>query len=234
MRLHRFFGNFDFGSGKISVSDAELVGQWRDVLRLIAGDEIILCDGNGNDARARIISLGKHSAEVEILGVSKNKNEPERAVTLYLSILKGEHFELAAEKATELGVLRIVPIIAERTVKSNLRTDRIRKIIREAAEQSGRGVVPELGESVPLKGALLEAAKNNDANFFFHLGGEEIKTFAGEKFGSAGIFIGPEGGWTESEVALAKQSECTITSLGKLILRAETAAIAATYSVLNI
>jgi len=233
MRLHRFFGTFDFSKDRISISDIELVGQWRDVLRLTVGSEIILCDGNLNEALARIASLGKNSAEVEIIGVSRNESEPEHIAVLYCSILKGEHFELAAEKAVELGVSKIVPVVSDRTIKQRIREDRLRKIMTEAAEQSGRGIVPELGEPVPFLSATRQAG-SNEANFFFDSCGEDVKKISGKDFRTAGIFIGPEGGWTESEIQLAKKSGLKTVSLGKLTLRAETAAIVAVYSVLRV
>ncbi len=237
MRLHRFFGQFDFGKDRITISDPELFRQWRDVLRFEIGSELMLCDGHMNDALARIISFGRSSAVVEILGVSKNEHEPEKNATLYLSILKGEHFELVAEKATELGIKKIVPIICDRTVKQNIRRERLQKIIKEAAEQSGRGIVPELGEPLEFLSATRQAGAHG-ANYFFDSQGEDIKSHEsrvmGQENATVGIFIGPEGGWTEAEILLAKKTKFKIVSLGPLTLRAETAAIVAVYSVMQV
>ena len=232
MRLHKFFGEFDFRGDRISIRDKNLVAQWRDVLRLETGSEIILCDGKLNEALARIISFDKNTAKVEIMGVSRNENEPERSIVLYAAILKGEHFELVAEKATEAGVKKIVPVVCARTVKQNVRADRLKKIIKEAAEQSGRGIIPELGEELPFLSATRQAGAH-DINFFFHANGEDIKDIDGKNFKTAGIFIGPEGGWADEEIELAKKTGFRVVSLGNLTLRAETAAIIAAYSVLR-
>ncbi len=234
MKLHRFFGHFDFRKEKIFIDDKDVVNQWRNVLCFEVGSEIILCDGKLNEALGRIVSFSRNSATVEILGVSKNENESEGEVVLYCSILKGEHFEFVAEKATELGVKKIVPIVCERTVKKNIHRERLEKIIKEAAEQSGRGIIPELvGEPLSFMIAARQAAAH-DVNFFFHSDGKDIESFAGKSFRTAGVFIGPEGGWKESEIELAKKSGFHIATLGKLTLRAETAAIVAVYSVLSV
>ncbi|MEK7507546.1 MAG: RsmE family RNA methyltransferase [Patescibacteria group bacterium] len=232
MRLHRFFGNFDLRKERFAVSDRELINQWRNVLRFEIGSELVLCDGKLNEALARIISFDKNSAEIEILGISKNESEPKRSVALYVSILKGEHAEIVAEKATEIGVSEIVPIISERTVKQSVRPERLLKVIREAAEQSGRGVIPTLHEPLPLMLALRQASVY-DTNFFLHYSGDDISNFAGKNFHTAGVFVGPEGGWTGAEIALAKKSDFKIVTLGNLTLRAETAAIVGVYSVLR-
>lgn len=233
MRLHRFFGNFDFRKERFTVSDLELVNQWRNVLRLETGDEVLLCDGKRSEARAKIAALNKNAAEVEILDVIKNENEPKVHVTLYCSILKREHFELAAGKATEVGAAEIAPIVCERTVKRSVRRERLEKIIKEAAEQSGRGIIPALREPMAFAEAL-EDAKKNGENFFFDLSGRKFEGISVKRAARLGVFIGPEGGWTETEISIAKESGFEITSLGTLMLRAETAAIVAVYSVLSV
>jgi len=134
-----------------------------------------------------------------------------------------------------------VPIISKRTVKLNLRQDRLKKIIKEAAEQSNRGVVPILHEPLDFKKAL-EHALNNDLNLLFDPAGlnlcpfgtspagREIRKLKAESL-KLGIWIGPEGGWDEEELQLAKEKGFKIVSLGKLFFRAETAAIIASYLV---
>ena len=119
-----------------------------------------------NEAVAKILLLAKDKAELEILETIKNKNESENHVNLYCSILKKENFELAVQKAVEVGVKEIIPIITARTVKLGLNHERLNKIIKEAAEQSGRGVLPKLDEAIIFDEAL-KLAKENDLNLFF-------------------------------------------------------------------
>ena len=162
--------------------------------------------------------------------IAKNTLEPYVDVYLYPSILKKENLELVAQKATEVGVKVIIPVISARTVKLNVRSERMVKIVREAAEQSGRAQVPMFHEPIELSEAF-KHAKGNDLNIFFDPGGElfDVRTTIPRSARRIGIFIGPEGGWESGEIELARQHGCVITSLGKLILRAETAAVVAAY-----
>ncbi len=235
MRLNRFFGDFDFQQKTLQIMDRDFLHQIKNVLRLGEGEGIILVDGRGQEATAKIMAYGKDFIAVEILEVKANQNEPARRVILYCAILKRENFELVAQKATEVGVSEIVPVISQRTVKTGLKKDRLAKIIKEAAEQSGRVRLPVLREALDFKETIREA-KNNSVNILFDLSGAKftqsdcVNLAQQEKFGIS-IFIGPEGGWSEEEIALAKEAGFKIASLGRLTLRGETAAIVATYLV---
>jgi 16S rRNA (uracil1498-N3)-methyltransferase len=146
---------------------------------------------------------------------------------LYCAVLKKENFELVVQKATEIGVAKIVPVITERTVKLGINMERLHKIIVEACEQSGRGFLPEIVEPMKLEFAL-KGAESNDANLFFHF--SKTKISASDKIsGQVGLFVGPEGGWSDEEVNLAKDHNCKIVSFGDNVFRAETAAIIASY-----
>ncbi len=240
MRLHRFFGDFDLAptpnlvwglkQKSLQISDRDFLHQTRDVLRLKKGEEIILVDGRGQEAEAKIIEYNKDFVAVEVLAIKQNQNEPGRRVLLYCSILKREHFELVAQKATEVRASEIVPIICQYTVKTGLKYDRLRKIIKEAAEQSGRGILPILHEALIFSEAVKEA-ENNNINLFFDRRGEKFTTchVVNLKKNKIGVFIGPEGGWSKEEIAAAKKAGFKIASLGKLTLRAESAAIVAVY-----
>jgi 16S rRNA (uracil1498-N3)-methyltransferase len=227
MRINRFFGNFDFNSEDIKISDKEICRQIKDVLRLKSGERIVLFNGNSEEAEVEIKKIDKNIVEVEIIGIKINDNEPEKEIILYCSILKGEHFEIVTEKATEVGVSRIVPIICERTIKTGIKKERLEKIIKEAAEQSGRGILPILEEEIGFNEVANEA-KKNDLNLFFDLSGEKFSAGNGEER-KIGIFIGPEGGWSEEELKIAEDNNFKIVSLSKLTFRAETAAIIASY-----
>ena len=228
MRLNRFFGNFALENKTILVTDAELVHQIKNVLRLRIGDIIILCDGKGKEARAAILNLNRDGILTGIQEFIENKNEPRLHTILYCSILKNESFELVAEKTTEIGIKEIVPIITARTVKTNLHHERQEKILKEAAEQSGRAVIPILHPPMNFKEAIRKA-QDNTANVFFDPSGGDFKKPKVSKAERVGIFIGPEGGWDDNELLLAKKNKFQIVTLSPLTFRAETAAIIGTY-----
>lgn len=230
MKLHRFIANVTLRAGSIVVLEPELAHQLRDVLRLKPGDEMILGDGRGNEAICRVVSYEQDSVKLMVNEVTENALEPSIDVYLYPSVLKKENLELVAQKATEIGVKVIIPVISARTVKLNVRSERMAKIVREAAEQSGRALVPTFHEPIELEKAF-EHARGNDLNIFFDPGGElfDVRTTIPKTARRIGVFIGPEGGWEAGEVESARQYGCIITSLGKLILRAETAAVIAAY-----
>ena len=232
MRLNRFLGKFDLSKKEISIKDSDFINQAKSVLRLGAGDKIILCDGESNEAIAEIVNLNKEFAELKISETYKNQNGPERYVALYCPILKKENFELAVQKAVEIGAKEITPIITKRTIKLGLNYERLNKIIKEASEQSGRGVLPKLNEVIIFDEAL-KLAKENDLNLFFQVGYPPLG-HSMSKFKKIGIFVGPEGGWTEEETETAKENGFIFASLGKTTLRAETAATVASYCVCNL
>ncbi len=232
MKAHRFIGHFDFDKKITGIANKEIYNQIKNVLRLKSGEQIILGDGHGREALAEIMDFGKQSVGINILKVETNDSEPEMKPVLYAAILKKENFELVAEKAVEAGVAEIIPVITAKTIKINLRMDRLEKIVREAAEQSGRGVLPALGKILKFKDALAHAGKN-DSNLFFEVKASrfEQRKLAADFGKRVGVWIGPEGGWDEEEIKLAQEKNFQIVSLGKLTLRAETAAIVASYLV---
>lgn len=233
MRLHRFIGNFNLSGDTIRVEDKEIVGQMKNVLRLKSKDRVILGDGNLNEALIEIEKIDKDLLSGKIIEAYKNLNESEKDVTLYCAVLKKENFELVAQKATETGAKEIIPILTERTVKLNLREDRLLKIIREAAEQSERGLLPKVGKILSFNEALKHSGEH-DLNLFFDKSGEsniDPKELLEHK--KVGVFIGPEGGWSARELEMATENKFKILSLGKLNLRAETAAIVVSYITAN-
>jgi 16S rRNA (uracil1498-N3)-methyltransferase len=225
MKVHRFIGNFNIAPGPITVQDAELFNQIRNVLKIKNGEEVILCDGNLNEGRAILKEFQKDSIIFEITEVSRNDKEPHREVTLFCAVLKKENFELVCQKATEIGVTQIIPIITERTLKLGLNSDRITKILREASEQSGRGRVPLFSEPVEFVQAL-DMASSLEANIFLSLQGSSFQKVPGQKIG---LWVGPEGGWSPAEEDLAKERNFHVLSMGSRTFRGETAAIIGSY-----
>ncbi len=225
MRLHRFIGNFNFNGKELIVTDDELINQWRNVLRLKTGDTLILCNGKGQEAEAIIEEMNKGEIILSLQDINTPDREPEKSASLFCAVLKRENFELVVQKATEIGITKIVPLLTERTVKTGFNRDRLEKIIREACEQAGRTTLPELAE--PMLFAKAIESINPTESVLFDLSGSELSSFEALQLSS--FFVGPEGGFSEKEVILAKDKGCTIASLGSLTLRGETAAIVASY-----
>lgn len=232
MKLHRFIGEYDFSKkpasmqgGEIKILDPKIIKQIKNVLRLEKGEMIILSDGKGNNAEVVLDSISSQKITGIISKIDK-KDRSRRKVSLYMAVLKKENFEIAVQKAVEAGVSEIIPVITERTIKTGLNIERLKKIILEASEQSGRSFVPTLSPILKFKDAL-KNGENAQEKIIFHLRNELYTPDKNAE--NISIFIGPEGGFTEKEVKLAKDSGYIIVSLGHLTLRAETAAIIATY-----
>lgn len=229
MRLHRFFTRASLGTlaigSTLTLSETELVRQLRLVLRAEPGDTIALFDDSGRELTVKIETLSKDTISATVEHIDEKNIDDMRKVTLYTSMPKRENFELIAQKATEIGVAHIVPIISNRTVKTGLNRERAEKIIIEAAEQSGRRTVPTLGDMIPFSEAI---TSTNGIKILFDGSGEPVteKDFSDK---TISIFIGPEGGWSEDEITLAQTNGARIRSLGSTTLRAETAAIVASY-----
>ena len=223
MRLHRFFiDQIIPESGEIIVTDKNLIHQWQKVFRFKAGDRVILFDGSGLDYVSDIVSLQKDGGVLKVVEKKLNENVPKKEIHLFQSIIKKDNFEWVLEKGAELGVSYFHPIISERSEKKNINFERAGKIIKEASEQSGRGSLPSISELVNFEDAL----NNNFASVAFHPTGDKLHKDDFENEKVVGIFIGPEGGWSEKELELFKAKRIKILSLGRQILRAETATIA--------
>jgi len=215
------------------------------VLRLTPGDTIVLFDGSGFDATARIDALNERAGTATILDRRAGMPEPRTRVHLYQAISKGERFEWLVEKATEIGVARIVPLITARSVVRTRgdagRIERWRRIAVEAAEQCGRTAVPAV--DVPQSFAAAVAEAPGVLLVPYETAGEgalEIPTALDRHvdalFATAevSILIGPEGGFAPEEIAAAQERNASIVTLGRRTLRAETAGLVALTLVLHV
>ncbi len=225
MRLHRFFVSEEIGKGReIVIRDADLLHQLRNVFRFTTGGQVILLDNTGYEYHSLISSFGFGEVNFTIVRRGMSKNIPEREIHLFSSLIKKDKFEWVLEKGTELGVSRFIPLLSDRSEKKEFNRERGGKILREAAEQSERATIPVLENVVPFDDTLTQ----NFPCFAFDPKGDIFTVNHAQNFSPLGIFIGPEGGWTEREIFLFKKNGIKVYSLGKLVLRAETAAIAAT------
>lgn len=234
MKIHRFIGDFNLSKKELEITNPENIKQIKDVLRIRVSEKIILSDGKGTEAEVVINNISNKLISVSVFKSINQQQEPKRKVTLFLAILKKENFELAVQKATEVGVSKIVPIVTERTIKTGLNIERLEKIALEASEQSGRNIVPTLSPIFNFKDALAEENKSDlsaqaGEKIIFHITKEDNIYRPNKIAEDISIFIGPEGGFTEKEINLAKDYGYSVASLGAFTLRGETAAIIATY-----
>lgn len=225
MRFHRFFiQGLDVSRNTISLSDSNVIHQIKDVFRLGKGDTILLLSGDGIEHTCAITLASKDAVECSVVSSERITFEPKVKLHLFISLIKKDHFEWVLEKATELGVTEFTPVISERTEKKDFNNERGLKIIREAAEQSGKGVLATLNDVVTLE----EALKNNEEKAAaLHLEGSQFKKELEKNAERLSLFIGPEGGWSPNDLALFQKYNVPLVCLGKQILRAETASIAA-------
>lgn len=229
MKLHRFFISNPL-TPSADISDPVLLHQIFRVLKLKAGERLVLCDGQGKEATYELARVSKDVCRVRRVGNVTSVPEPKRKVHLYCAVLKKENFEWVVEKAVEVGASFITPIISRRTVKQNLKRERMKMIAKEAAEQSGRGAIPEVGETLTFQEALREGGKC-DVHIFCDFSGESFPSLSSR--GSFAVYVGPEGGWGSDEMTLAKEAGCGVASLGKFTLRSETAAVVGVFMAIN-
>lgn len=198
------------------------------VLRCKAGDELTLFDSRGGSYRAEVREAGKRDLTVEVKEAFPPEPESPVGVVLIQGLLKGQKMDLVVQKATELGVREIVPVVTGRAqVRETRKPERWRKIALEASRQSGRAVAPAVREPVGF-GEFLRAGEGLRGFLFWEEGGAALKeASAPVKEGIVHVAVGPEGGFTAEEVRMGRDKGLMVTTLGPRILRAETAAIAA-------
>ena len=227
MRLHRFFIEQKIEpSVRVVIKDGKLLHQWKHVLRLGTGDKVVLFDGFGTDSRCELASLSKDEAVCLVRESVLSAPAPKLQFFLFASLIRKERFEWLLEKATELGVMQIRPVIADRSAVKKFNLERAKDIVKEAAEQSGRGTLPALYEPMELRNVFKEYQFFESIAFDPH--GEPFQKAKWENAAKLGAFIGPEGGWSARELELFREHKTTVCSLGTPTLRAETAAVAVT------
>jgi 16S rRNA (uracil1498-N3)-methyltransferase len=198
------------------------------VMRVSPGDAVVLCDDITGEWAARVAQTGKRDVALLVEGCLRPREQvPD--FTLCAALLKKDRFDLVLEKACELGVRRIQPVLTRRCVAARLNLDRARAVLVEAAEQCARTALPELAEPVKLD-ALLKTWDNERVLLFAdETGGEPAATVFAASPAPAALLTGPEGGFDLAErMAIRDVPQARPISLGPRILRGETAALAAT------
>lgn len=200
------------------------------VLRYKVGDEITISDGNGMDYLCIIKAINKDDIITNIVDIISNDAEPSIQVTLYQALPKADKMELIIQKCIEIGVTKIVPVVTEHTIvnisnKESKKLARWNKIAESAAKQCGRGIIPIVDNVATFKEAIKDSTKLDKVIIPYEREKENslksiIKDFKGSNIG---IFIGPEGGFSNAEINLAIDNGVQPITLGKRILRTETA-----------
>ncbi len=232
--MPRFFVGPDAIEGKFAVLTGEAAAHAR-VLRLQQGEEVTLCTGDGTDYVCTVsdVSPGQYSL---VIGSSRpSETEPKLKCSIYMAFAKGDKLEHVIQKATELGAAEIVAFPSSRCVSRpdekslKKKLERWQKIAAEAAQQSGRGAIPQVLALSSYQEALSRAAEadlsvllyENEDNYSLR------QAAAAGAFATASLMTGPEGGFTAEEAIRAREAGLQICTLGKRILRCETAPLCA-------
>lgn len=234
--MDRFFVDNKTGL-MASITDRDEIKHISKVLRLREGSRVEIFSKEAKEYIAQILEISKEEIKLTILEEVNKKRELDCKITIYQGIPKGQKMELIVQKATEVGVSRIVPCELKRCVssiseKEDKKVSRWQKIAQEASKQSKRLVVPTVENTMDIAD-IVEDIKNNQINILFYEAEEEhsikqyIKTIqaSGIKIESAGIIVGAEGGLEKEECEILRNAGARIVTLGDRILRTETAAI---------
>lgn len=231
--MYRFFMEDGISSGKdirIAGSDYNHI---KNVLRMKKGEEVLISDGKDREYLCSIVEFTEEEVVLSIIDIMGTSRELPAKITLFQGLPKGDKMEQIIQKTVELGVAEIVPVTMKRCVvkldnkKADKKVERWNGIALSAAKQSKRGVIPEVKEVMSFKDAL-HMASGMDAVLVPYENAEGIEgarrlveSMKDKK--SIGIFIGPEGGFDESEIAMALEAGAQTLTLGRRILRTETA-----------
>jgi len=231
MSLRRIYSDQRLCAGTVTVLRGDAANHVLRVLRLRCGDRLVVFDGSGTDFDAGIIGLGRDEVQLEVGHGRGIHSETPLAVTLFQGISRGPRMDTVIQKATELGVARIQPVLTVRGVVrldgdgAGRKREHWQRVAVAAAEQSGRSRVPEVAEPGPLE-VLVPASTTYPTRLQLDPQGEPVRTL-GALAGPVALLVGPEGGLSEAEIRLAADFGYRRLRLGPRILRTETAPLAA-------
>lgn len=209
-------------------------------LRVKTGENIILCDKNSFEHICKVEKISKDEVLLSVIKSQKNTSESNIKITLYQALPKNDKMDLIVQKSIELGVFKIVPIETSRCISKpseksiSKKIERWQKIAKEAAKQSGRGIIPNISSPLKLDEAISKIKDYDKSLVFYENGGEKIKNSLKTYDKNISIFIGPEGGFETEEIDKLKSFGATISTLGTRILRTETASLAAISVITNL
>jgi 16S rRNA (uracil1498-N3)-methyltransferase len=228
--LHRFFVPPESLVGDRVSLPADLVHQVARVLRLRAGDQILVLDDHGREQLVRLDQVDARAVRGTSLETRTSRAEPGLRLTLYQALLPREKLEHVLQKGTEVGIAAFVPVatarsLADKDSVSDVKLRRWRTVVREAAEQSERGRLPQVMPALSFSEALAEARTAGPLLLAWEREAQRGPSVALETLSRAGrgsLFVGPEGGFTASEIEQAREAGALVIGLGPRILRAET------------
>lgn len=232
--MPRFFVDLNQIQGDFAQVTGEDAHHIRSVLRSRIGEDVILCDGCGMDYSGTIKEIGEKEILIQISRKEVSSSEPKTKVTLFQGLPKGDKMEWIIQKCVESGIDQIIPVSSAHCIvklgqKEEKKRERWQKIAESAAKQSGRGKIPQIGKVVSFFQAVEQAKSMNGALIPYEKEeNREIRQFVSQFQGQTiALFIGPEGGFAEEEIELAEKAGILPVTLGKRILRTETAGLAA-------
>ena len=207
-------------------------------LRMSVGEVIALCDRQKKEHLCKIEKIDSNGVLVRITSKEDCTHEPTIRLTLYFALTKGDKPETVIQKCIELGVSEIVPVLTDRCVSrpdarsAEKKLARYRKIALQAAMQSRRGIVPDVRPLTDIKTAAKGLGEYDKIILFYEGGGRSLRELITPEDKNIAVWIGPEGGFEEREVELLCSCGAQTATLGKRILRAETAPIAAAAAIM--
>ena len=241
--MHRFFLSPECLKNGVVAFPSGTEHQLRRVLRLQAGQQVIVLDNLGSEFEVVLRSDAAGVLSGEVLASRRAEGEPQARLTLYLCLSQREKFEWMLQKCTQVGAAAFVPVISRRSLVQDARAvekkfPRWQKILQEAAEQCERGCIPTLGAVMPFTKAVAAATASDVAlipwtgEHAYSL--KRALTGVPAEGGTVAALIGPEGGFSDEEAAAAREAGVQPVTLGKRILRMETAAVVTTAVVMQL
>jgi 16S rRNA (uracil1498-N3)-methyltransferase len=232
MRTIRIHVDAGLAAGTELALPAQAAAHVTRVLRLRAGDPVCLFNGDGNDYTAELVAVGPREVRMKVLALQANRNESPLRVLLAQALARGEKMDWIVQKATELGVAGIVPLVTARSevkldeARARKRLEHWQAVAVSACEQSGRARVPAIGAVQPLR-AWLDSVDASAARLALLPEGEVTPRALGPQIAGVVLAVGPEGGFDQTDVSLLRGAGFRGLALGPRVLRTETAGMAA-------
>lgn len=233
--MPRFFKENFKAEPYIDGSDASHIAR---SLRMKIGEQLTVCDTVGTDFLCEIADISPERVDLNILEKAENKTEASVNITLYQCLPKADKMDSIVQQSVELGVSKIVPVLSERCISRpddksiKKKIERWQKIAFEAAGQSGRGIIPNVGDCISFLDCCKQMKNYDCSLFFYEMGGKPITDSVNSGLKTLSIIIGPEGGFAVKEAEDIEAAGAVCSTLGPRILRAQTAPIAAITSVM--